>query len=185
MGEPARKYIEEQPTRRRQIEIIGDMPQVEEKRVERKRPKARPAERRKNVPKTAKRRTKSKTRAEKRSRQAGAHALLTPAQALSILVMLTAFVGLLIANLISYNEVSMVQNQMKEMRQDVKALQSEADLLTMKLTPYTDPDRIAKLAEERLHMVKPQENAIVSIQANPQDVYKEPGSLNQLADQGR
>lgn len=173
MGEPARQYIMERPAQRRRIEIIQDLPEPAQKKGRRQSPKEVGAKR------------KKRSGAKSKTIRTGQRAIFTPAQGLSLLVMLTAFVGLLIANLISYNEVSMVQNQINETRQKVQALQSETDLLTMKMAPYTDPDRIEKLAKERLHMVKPQDKDIISIHANPKDVYKDPGSQNQLADQGR
>lgn len=185
MGEPARQYIEERPARRRQIEIIQDPPQPVQKRGRRQSPKKGLDEKGKGHAKKARVKGKKKAKPQARTARMGQRALFTPAQGLSLFVMLTAFVGLLIANLISYNEVSIVQNQINETRQKVQALQSETDLLTMKMAPYTDPDRIERLARERLQMVKPQDKDIISIHANPKDVYKDPGSQNQLADQGR
>ncbi len=95
--------------------------------------------------------------------------------------MILAFVGLRLATLISYNQVSTMQQDMKKSQQEVIALQAESDLLTMKLAPYQDPERMMKLATDRLGMRIPKEDRIVTLSSQDHEVYKNLGEGAQLA----
>lgn len=72
-------------------------------------------------------------------------------------------IGLIIMLLVGYNNLSSINNEIQNINSDIKELQAERDYLTLKLEPYKDPERIEKLAEERLHMFRPEANQVATV----------------------
>lgn len=81
-----------------------------------------------------------------------------------ILVSLSfVFLGLLILNLMGYNEVSIAQREIRKINSSLTSLKAEEDYYKMQISPYISPDYIAKQANERLGMLIPEQSNMMFI----------------------
>lgn len=89
--------------------------------------------------------------------------------------MLAVFVGLCLVFLFVWERVDMVRvgYQIERLKHDRVMLERERDELRVKFSALSAPDRIAKVASEKLGMALPQQGQVIMVQSRPDGV---PGS---------
>ena len=96
--------------------------------------------------------------------------------------LLAMCVGLCLVFLFVWERVDMVRvgYQVERLKQEKMVLERERDQLRVKMSALSAPDRIAKVATERLGMVPPQRGQVIVVQAEPlavPPVQNAPGEL--------
>lgn len=83
--------------------------------------------------------------------------------------MLAVFVGLCLVFVFVWERVDMVRvgYQIERLKHDKVMLERERDELRVKFSALSAPDRIAKVASERLGMVLPQQGQVIMVQSRP------------------
>ncbi|MBH0198718.1 MAG: cell division protein FtsL [Nitrospira sp.] len=78
-------------------------------------------------------------------------------------------VGLCLVFLFVWERVDMVRvgYQVERLKQEKTILERERDQLRVKVSALSAPDRIAKVATERLGMAPPQRGQVIVVQAEP------------------
>lgn len=84
--------------------------------------------------------------------------------------MLTMFAGLCLVFIFVWERVDMVRvgYQIERLKHDKVMLERERDELRMKFSALSAPDRIAKVASEKLGMALPQQGQVIMVQARPE-----------------
>ena len=83
--------------------------------------------------------------------------------------MLTVFLGLCLVFVFVWERVDMVRlgYQIERLKQERIRLERERDELRVKLSMLSAPDRIAKVASEKLGMALPQQGQVIMVQSRP------------------
>lgn len=83
--------------------------------------------------------------------------------------MLAIFVGLCLVFVFVWERVDMVRvgYQIERLKHDKVLLERERDELRVKVSVLSAPDRIAKVASERLGMGLPQQGQMIMVQSRP------------------
>lgn len=88
-----------------------------------------------------------------------------------VLVFLIA--ALLIGHLLSSNQLSVAQEEVGKLNEDIASLEAERDALKMDIAPYIEESRLEKLAVDRLHMIKPDQKRVIAAEKNQQSIFKD------------
>lgn len=82
---------------------------------------------------------------------------------------LATCVGLCLVLLFVWERVDMVRvgYQVERLKQEKMVLERERDQLRIKVSTLSAPDRVAKVAAERLGMAPPQRGQVIVVQAGP------------------
>jgi hypothetical protein len=70
--------------------------------------------------------------------------------------------------------------QVERLKQEKTVLERERDQLRIKVSALSAPDRVAKVATERLGMVPPQRGQVIVVQAGPMGVPLKQGAPIEL-----
>lgn len=83
--------------------------------------------------------------------------------------LLAICVGLCLVFLFVWERVDMVRvgYQVERLKQEKMVLERERDQLRIKVSALSAPDRVAKVATERLGMAPPQRGQVIVVQAGP------------------
>jgi len=86
--------------------------------------------------------------------------------------MLAVFVGLCLVFLFVWERVDIVRvgYQIERLKHDKVVLERERDELRVKFSALSAPDRIAKVASEKLGMALPQQGQVIMVQSRPDGV---------------
>ncbi|MBI3355275.1 MAG: cell division protein FtsL [Nitrospirae bacterium] len=84
--------------------------------------------------------------------------------------MLAVFVGLCLVFLFVWERVDIVRvgYQIERLKHDKVLLERERDELRVKFSALSAPDRIAKVASEKLGMALPQQGQVIMVQSRPE-----------------
>lgn len=84
--------------------------------------------------------------------------------------LLALFAGLCLVFLFVWERVDMVRvgYQIERLKRDKVVLERERDQLRMKVSSLTAPDRIAKVASEKLGMGVPQPGQVIMVRSKPE-----------------
>lgn len=162
MGQAARKYQEQWTPNRHKLEVI-------ETRIG---PEGQSAGKRKTV-------RKKQKRAKSQQRSRLVFGIKTKALAFSAVFMTCA---LLLASLMSYNELSMAHRDLAKTRNEISSMKADYDYIQMKIAPYLEPDRIESIAKNRLHMSRPDDDQIMEVTVDPSKVMKRSSTFKKVAD---
>jgi len=82
----------------------------------------------------------------------------------------TAFAGLCLVFSFVWERVDMVRvgYQIERLKHDKVLLERERDELRVKVSTLSAPDRIAKVASEKLGMALPQQGQVIMVQSKPE-----------------
>lgn len=96
--------------------------------------------------------------------------------------LLAMCVGFFLVFLFVWERVDMVRvgYQVERLKQEKTILERERDQLHVKVSALSAPDRIAKVATERLGMVPPQRGQVIMVQAEPVVVPSMQGAPGEL-----
>jgi cell division protein FtsL len=83
--------------------------------------------------------------------------------------MLATFAGLCLVFVFVWERVDMVRvgYQIERLKHDKLVLERERDELRVKVSALSAPDRIAKVASEKLGMAPPQQGQVIMVQSRP------------------
>jgi cell division protein FtsL len=90
--------------------------------------------------------------------------------------MLAVLAGLCLVFVFVWERVDMVRvgYQIERLKHDKMMLERERNQLRIKFSTLSAPDRIAKVATEKLGMVPPQKGQVIMVQANPAEIPPPP-----------
>jgi cell division protein FtsL len=96
--------------------------------------------------------------------------------------LLAMCVGLCLVFLFVWERVDMVRvgYQVERLKQEKTVLERERDQLRIKVSTLSAPDRVAKVATERLGMVPPQRGQVIVVQTGPMGVPPMQGAPMEL-----
>jgi cell division protein FtsL len=85
---------------------------------------------------------------------------------------LTVLAGLCLVFTFVWERVDMVRvgYQLERLKHDKVALERERDELRVKMSALSAPDRIAKVASEKLGLALPQQGQVIMVQSRPETV---------------
>lgn len=95
---------------------------------------------------------------------------------------LTIMVGLMLVFVFVWERVDIVRlgYQVERSKTQKLLLERERDQLQVRFSSLTAPERIAKVATERLGMVQPQQGQVVTVHVNPEGVPASPVSPSEV-----
>ncbi len=162
MGQAARKYQEQWTPNRHKLEVIETRIGLEGQSARKRKPLR-----------------KNQKRAKSRKRPRLVFGIKTKALAFSAVFMTCA---LLLASLMSYNELSMAHRDLAKTRNEISSMKADYDYIQMKIAPYLEPDRIESIAKNRLHMSRPDDDQIMEVTVDPSKVMKRSSTFKKVAD---
>ncbi len=95
---------------------------------------------------------------------------------------LTILAGLILIFLFVWERVDIVRlgYQIERSKAEKLLLERERDQLQVRFSSLTAPERIAKVATERLGMVQPQQGQVITVHVRPEGVPTAPASPNEF-----
>jgi cell division protein FtsL len=95
---------------------------------------------------------------------------------------LTILAGLILVFVFVWERVDIVRlgYQVERSKTQKLLLERERDQLQVKFSSLTAPERIAKVATERLGMVQPQQGQVVTVHVRPEGIPASPASPHEV-----